>query len=148
MGQTSRWYGISKYLGSDETPKRWAITDLNPDQNPEDLAKDLADHFSEITNLHGPLLEGDIPRSKKQENLTRLVTKEQVAARLKKMKIPQSRVEGDIPRHLIKPLVKKLALPLTEIFNNSFINESWPKIWKIETIASPHSKGANSLLNE
>ena len=82
MGKTSQWYGISKYLGLDEVPKRWAITDLNPEQTPEELARDLAVHFTEITNLNGPLREGDIPTATNTaENLTRLVTKEQVAAR-------------------------------------------------------------------
>ena len=27
IGKSSRWYSISKYLGSDEVPRKWNITD-------------------------------------------------------------------------------------------------------------------------
>ena len=75
------------------------MTDLRPDQKPEDLARDLADHFSKITNASPALLPADIPDSiYNGPNLTRLITKEQVEARLRGFKIPNSRVSGDIPK--------------------------------------------------
>ena len=50
------------------------------------------------------------------------------------MKIPNSSVEGDVPKHLVKPIAKELLEPLADIFNVSFVNESWPDIWKVETV--------------
>ena len=48
-GNTSQWYNVSKFLATDEATSRWNITDLEPNQSPEELAKNLSTHFSEIT---------------------------------------------------------------------------------------------------
>ena len=84
----------------------------------------MAVHFSSVTNASAALQEGDIPRTLSDgPNLTRLVTDEQVELRLRGFKIPNSRVSGDIPKHLIKPLAKELSKPLAAIFNVCFVNE-------------------------
>ena len=48
--KSGQWYNIAKFLISEETPLRWNVTDLRPDQTPEALASDLAAHFSSVTN--------------------------------------------------------------------------------------------------
>ena len=111
------------------------MTDLKPDQEPKQLAHELASHFPLITNASAALIPGNIPTSTNTgSNFTRLVTSKQVENHTKGFKIPNSRVEGDIPKHLIKPLAKHLAIPLSEIYNESFVNESWPLVWKVETV--------------
>ena len=104
------------------------------DTPPEDLANELASHFSSITNEKDPLKTHEIPVSNAGDGLVRLVTEDQIANRLKKIKKPNSRVNGDIPKRLVQSHYKELAIPLTAIFNNSFINRSLPDLWKIETI--------------
>ena len=135
IGKTSQWYNIAKFLNMEETPARWNVTDLKPDQEPKQLAHELASHFPLITNASAALIPGNIPTSTNTgSNFTRLVTSKQVENHTKGFKIPNSRVEGDIPKHLIKPLAKHLAIPLSEIYNESFVNESWPLVWKVETV--------------
>ena len=35
---------------------------------------------------------------------------------------------------MVRTRAKCLAVPLTEIYNVSFVSELWPNIWKIETV--------------
>ena len=41
-GRSGQWWSISKFLSSDENPRQWAITDLDPEKCAESLAQDLA----------------------------------------------------------------------------------------------------------
>ena len=97
-GNTGKWWSISRYLESDETPKRWDVTDLKPDQDPRLLAKDLATHFASVTNEATALKREEIPHPLVGDGHPRFVSVAQVAKRLKKMKKPNSRVRGDIPK--------------------------------------------------
>ena len=57
-----------------------------------------------------------------------------VEARLKKIKKPLSRVDGDLPRQIASGAAKTLSKPLTVIYNNCFLERQWPEVWKIETV--------------
>ena len=72
----------------------------------------------------------DIPVSKAEAGLVRLVTAEQISKRLKKIEKPKSRVNSDLPKNLVQLHYRELSAPLAEIFNSSFLNHSWPDIWK------------------
>ena len=95
---------------SDENPRPWAITDLNPDKTPSELASELADHFTSVTNQSIPLTK--TPQSNSGPGLVRLLDAKQVLARLKKFKKPASRVDGDIPQGVVTRAVEALAVPL------------------------------------
>ena len=73
-------------LTSDEIPRTWAITDLDPEKTAKELAKDLATHFTQVTNLVSPLEPGQIPQSDNGQGLVRLLENKQVAGRLRKLK--------------------------------------------------------------
>ena len=45
-----------------------------------------------------------------------------------------SRVDGGIPRELVKTCAKKLVEALTPIYNACLMNKKWPARWKVETI--------------
>ena len=77
--RTGQWWNISKFLVSDENPRQWAITDLDPEKTASELAADLSKHFTQITNLGSPLNEGDIPESENGPGLVRLLENAQVA---------------------------------------------------------------------
>ena len=85
-GSTGQWWSIAKFLRSDENPRPWTVTDWSPDKPPIDLANELAEHFSSITNEKTALVDSDIPTSNVGDGLVRLVTEGQVANRLKKIK--------------------------------------------------------------
>ena len=63
------------------------------------VVNELASHFSTITNKKDPLNTTDIPVSKTGKGLVRLVTEDQIANPLKKIRKPNSRVNGDIPKN-------------------------------------------------
>ena len=94
-GRTGQWWNISKFLVSDESPRQWAVTDLDPEKSASELARELSEHFTAVTNLGSPLVLGEIPRSDNGPGFVRLLENSEVAGRLKKFKKPNSRVEGD-----------------------------------------------------
>ena len=77
---------ISKYLGSDENPRQWSISDLDPDKSAIEMADYLAGHFLTITNQAKPLEQGEIPRSGVGEGNFLLLDQREVSQRLKKFK--------------------------------------------------------------
>ena len=82
---------------------------------------ELANHFTAVTNQSPPLSLIDIPKVA-NEGLTRLITEKQVEQRLKKIKKPHSRVDGDIPRDVVGPAARALSVSLTLIYNLSLIH--------------------------
>ena len=134
FGRTGQWYSIYKYIASDDTPSRWNITDLDPNQNPLDLSNMLAKHFISVTNQATRLVDSDLPESLVGNGLIPQMDIARVEKILKSYKKCNSRVQGDIPRDLVNPCSKKLAEALTKIYNASFLNKSWPDIRKVETI--------------
>ena len=134
-GRSSKWYSIYKNLLSDDMPARWSVTELEPDQQPIDLANNLAEHFSKITNMSRPLdMKKDIPRSEIGPGLIPQLDRGHVEDVLKKFKKCSSRVTGDIPRELVNPCARSLSTALTPIYNACLLNKAWPDIWKVETV--------------
>ena len=78
----------------------------------------LATHFISVTNMSEPLIT--IPVSETGQGLVRLLNAPQVATRLKKIKKPFSRVDGDIPKGVVTAAAVPCPFP-------------W---WKSITIAS------------
>lgn len=134
-GKTGQWFSIYKYLSSDEMPERWNVSEICPDDLPAVLADKLAEHFSQITNLASPLdLDHDIPQSSVGPGLIPQLTVKNVEKVLRHFKKSNSRVTGDIPKELVNQNTLKLAQALTPIYNASFLNKSWPAVWKVETV--------------
>ena len=83
------------------------------------------------------------------QGYVRLLEIKQVAGRLKRFKKPNSRVEGDLPKQVVGQAASALAVPLTMIYNHSFVNRSWPDIWKLETVVPipkvPTPDGLNDI---
>ena len=131
-GKTNQWYSIYKFLASDDMPDRWNITELRPNQSAKQLANELSEHFSKITNMSGPLT--DIPKSSTSSGLIPQLDNKITERLIIKAKKSNSRVTGDFPRDLVNPCSKSLAIALTPIFNACLINKEWPDRWKIETI--------------
>ena len=104
-GKTGQWWSVAKFLGTDENPRGWTVLDLDTEKSAPQLASELAGHFTEITNNSDPLAIIDIPQVEKAGN-TRYLDDREVAGRLRKMKKPASRIDGDLPvsyTHLTLP---------------------------------------------
>ena len=133
-GRTNQWYSIYKYLAVDDLPSRWEITQLEPEVEPKQLAKKLATHFWKITNLATALEPSQIPKSLVGAGLIPQLDSKNVKKTLETFKKCNSRVDGDIPRDLVKPCTAKLAEAQNPIYNACLLNKKWPQVWKIETI--------------
>ena len=118
----------------DDAPQLWTIADLEPNKQPKDLAEELANHFTSITNEARKLVESDIPRSIVPSVLIPQLLESNVAKRLREYKKPNSTVPGDIPKSLISPVIEELAKPLTRIYNTCLAHTKWPKLWKREEV--------------
>ena len=108
------------------------ITELRPNQSAKQLADELAGYFSQITNMSGPLTE--MPKSLTGSGLIPKLDVKITEQLIVKAKKSNSRVTGDIPKDLVNPSVKSLAIALTPIFNACLLNKQWPAKWKVETI--------------
>ena len=109
------------------------MIDLDPDKTAPVLANELATHFTAVTNENESLSLIDIPKVA-EEGYVRHLDPREVARRLKKMKKPASRVDGDLPREIVSRAAEALSIPLTFIYNQSFKNRSWPRVWKTEVV--------------
>ena len=85
--------GVKAFLSSKEATK-WDARSLFPGEDNLVVANKLADFFNGISMEYDPLDLAKIPRTFDREPPT--LTREQVAARLKKARKTTSRVEGDI----------------------------------------------------
>ena len=135
-GRSSSWYSILTKVMDDDAPTLWSIADLEPDKEPADLAKELAEHFTSITNIACPLANEDIPISNPgvENVLIPQLLVENVEKKIREYKKPYSSVQGDIPKALINPLASNLAIPLTSIYNICLAYTKWPRQWKMETV--------------
>ena len=131
-GKNGSWYNVLSRIVDDDAPKLWSLSDLEPDKAPEQLAEDLAVHFTEITNQSESLQ--DIPLSLVPDVLLPQLVEENVAKRIKEYKKPNSSVPGDIPKSLVNPVADIIAIPLTLIYNVCLAHTRWPSIWKREIV--------------
>ena len=58
----------------------------------------------------------------------------QLAARIKKFKKPKSMVKGNIFPALMTLYCDRLALPLSDVYNEITVTYVWPSIWKRESV--------------
>ena len=100
-GKTGQWYSIYQFFTLEDMPQRWNITELQPDQSPQELADQLSSYFIKITNMSKSLIRENIPVSQSGVGL-----------------IPQL-----VPRELMNPCAGSLAKAFTHIYNASFLTK-------------------------
>ena len=107
------FYAINM-LGGKDAPKIWNVRTMYPDSSDIEMAEDLATFFNKISCKFEPLY---CPGSQIL-NATRISPQAfEIAARLKKIRKPNSTVKGDIPPSLICPRVADLlAIPLALVY--------------------------------
>ena len=131
-------------LNCKEAPKPWDIRVLFPGLSDDDIADKLAAYFNRISQE----FQAISPLTKEIKNAPRSCPElYQIAARLKKMKKPNSQVAGDIPPTLISDLADFFAIPLHYIYGRVYDDLEWPELWKRET-GPYHSKKLCSSRHE
>ena len=113
--------------------------------SPQQSANRLADYFSAISqtvepldvNKFHPALQLAIQRGREDTNKP-IFTQHEVYRTLLKIKKPNSRVEGDVPKKLISEFSYLWAGPASIIFNKVIKSSEWPPQWKIENAVVLH----------
>ena len=112
---------------------------------PQQAADRLADHFAAISQTIEPLNVANFQPSLQlaiQQGITTqdkpVLTQHDVYRKLLKIKKPNSKVEGDIPKKLIMKYPFLWAGPAAIIFNSVIQTAKWPDQWKIENAVVLH----------
>ena len=102
------------------------------------MAETVADFFTNIVKDFTPLKVEDFPEhtsvSKNEPVLQ--VTEEQVEKRLRVCKKPRGLLSGDIFPDLLVKYATQLSAVVTNVLNAAYAQESWPPIWKVESVST------------
>ena len=128
----SRFFRNVKDYNSAEKPEIWDIKSVRPELNDEELARELSLYFNAISNEFSPLTSDQIPKTygRKLPQLRPY----QVAARIKGIRKPRSKIQGDVFPSLLTEFADLFALPLSDIYNTITDTLVWPAVWKIEIV--------------
>ena len=106
--------------------------------SPSEVAEDIANHFSSISNKYKPFEWNDLSDeiNKKIEDIKSedipQVTDFDVYKKILTAKKPKSSVPGDIPKRIIKEFSVEISNPLAIIFNKALTEGEYPQDWKTE----------------
>ena len=136
ISNPSQWYSKLKRMSSHDQAKSEApevMSFLGVSDHSQ--AEQIADQFSEISNLYEPLRSDDI----KLEGITNgkpcpLMEPYQVHQKIKKMKSNSATVIGDIPIKVIKLFGYELSFPLSNIYKRGAKYGEYPDVWKMEIV--------------
>ena len=109
--------------------------------DPISSAERIAEHFSTISKEYPPINPEMLPQRVKDKLFKPNVAAEaphleefEVYEMLKKRKLKNSSVPGDIPSKLKKEFLPELTTPVTEIFNSISESGSYPRQWVMEYV--------------
>ena len=100
-GNSSKWYPILPKLNETQA-KQWAVNEIEPETKVEELAENLAAHFTSITNETGPIRTADIPTSLVPPVLIPQLLERNVAERIRKYKKTQQFRSWGYPKGINK----------------------------------------------
>ena len=106
----------------------------------EQSAERIADYFSNISQEYEPLSFDNLPpnirasmlEAKGDPNIPILEPYE-VYAKIMKAKKPNSVIQGDVPKKIVKLFAPEIALPVSIIFNKINSSFEYPRQWVIES---------------
>ena len=139
---TGAFFKAVKVLGTYEAEKTWNIMSMFPGEEEKDAAEKAACFFNAISQEYGGI-EKPSPSGTGQAP-----TRQEIAARLRKMKKPSSQVRGDIDRRLVTRYADEISLPLSYIFSSTYNGAEWPLLWKTETVTLIPKKTSPTSLSE
>ena len=127
-------YKAIKNLKTSDMPHLWDIRDLWPERGDNEIAEELADFFSNVSNEFTPLAKKDIRTSNRQSIPFKMLKPHEVSSHLRHCKKPTSMVKGDIFPQLVMSLHDLLVIPLTKIYNHSLALSDWLAQCKTEIV--------------
>ena len=141
-GASALFYRNVRSYNTPEKPKIWNIKSVKPELSDGELALQLSKFFNEISSEFEPLDQSEIPRTYARQ--LPLLKTYQVAMRIKRIKKPRTRIQGDVFPNLMSEFADSFAVPLTNIYNCITESFKWPACWKTE-IVTVIPKCANPL---
>ena len=142
------YYRAVSKIKDKEKPPDFDVRSLFPGLCDRDVADKVAEFFNEISVNFVPITEC---LNVHQPGPPIHVTPRDVEDRIRSCKRPKSMVTCDIFPDLALRYVAQLSVPLAAIFNRCFAEESWPSIWKAETVVvipkTDAPEGLNDLRN-
>ena len=136
------YYAAVRMLQTEEAPNKWSISSLFPGKDDEFIAEQAAAFFNRISNEFEPVplpVRNAVPPDDPP-------SMERIVKKIKGMKKPKSRVDGDIDRRLLIRFPEKLATPLHKIYASIYKHTVWPEKWKLETVTLiPKNSAPDSL---
>ena len=129
-GNTNAYYRAIKVLGMEDSTTNWCASSMFPNLDDMEIAEKAAAFFSGISNEFEPLPKPPPP----EEIGITIPSTTDICQALKKMKIPKSRVKGDLDPRLVTKFPRQLSTPLQIIFEKALTTNDWPTLWKTETV--------------
>ena len=105
---------------------------IYPDKDKGFIVEELTEYYNCISFKYSRLNMEEVPSTFK--SVMPLLTEDQVEERIKKAKKPSSVVPGDLPPTLLSKFARKLAVPVTRIFNLMTQQLAWPEDWRKEYV--------------
>ena len=129
-----------------EKPEQFDVRTLFPGEGDYEVSEKLAEYFVRVSREFSPLEPGDIPTGK--PGGVALLSCHEVAARIRKMRKPNSMVPGDIFPQLMTECSDFMAIPLTFIYNEILTTFVWPTRWKEEFVTVIPKKSSPTCIED
>ena len=130
-----------------ERPPQFDVRSLFPAGNSDaQIAEKLADHFNGISQEFDGLDPASLPVT--YSSPVQILSRGEVASRLRKFKKPKSMVKHDIFPSLVSDAADYLSGPLTFIYNTITATTTWPLLWKQEFVTPIPKKTLPSCVND
>ena len=129
-----------RILAGTEPDKSTFVLPGHEQKSEIEIANILAEFFSQISNEYPHLKMEDLPDRVRlklsviDENIIPQFSTQEIYEKLRKMKIPNSTVDGDLPPKVLKEIFLELSVPFTVLVNNCLKTCSFPDKYKLETV--------------
>ena len=135
LSNPSQWYSKLKRICSfDQQRYEPIICDEIESLSDQEQADKIAEFFAAPRQAYDALISCEIKVDDINEEDFPQFSHQEVANKLKEINTRKAVPNGDIPPKLIKEFAPKIAIPLTDIINNSIKQGIWPLKWKSELV--------------
>ena len=121
-------------LGGVEGSEIWDVMDMRPGGSQQQVAEELAEHYSAISNEFPPLNQEEIPITYDRQVFD--ISEGSIAERLAALKKPKSYVTIDLPPRIVSETAGAVAPLVAKIINKVMKGEGWPELWSSEEVTT------------
>lgn len=135
VSNPGQWYSkLQRMTSHNQAKSSEPVVESLMDLPNQMQAEEIANQFSQISDLYEPLKTDDIVLSNNNLKPYPCMEPYFVHQKIKSMKSNSATVHGDIPIKLIKKFGYEFSFPLSNIYKRSCKHGEYPVIWKVETV--------------